>query len=304
VLAPPVTASDLYNAIAGLLAPLPGHRAPAGAPSVALGEASDAGRRSLKVLVAEDNPVNQQLATTLLEKAGHQVSVVGDGAEAVQAWAGGHFDLILMDLQMPHLGGLEATAMIREAEQARGPGHRRTPIVALTAHAMPGDEQRCLDAGMDGYLPKPLRRERLAAMLSLADGGSAPAGVTTAAGEPARRTQPSIDRTALLESLGNDPVAYSELREVFLASMPKLRIDLADAMQRADCTALARGAHALRGALATFHAQPGAELLSRLEAAASRGDLDAATALLPRAEREIAAVVATLEQDSATANPA
>ncbi len=304
VLAPPVTASDLYNAIAGLLAPLPGHRAPAGAPSVALDEASDAGRRSLKVLVAEDNPVNQQLATTLLEKAGHQVSVVGDGAEAVQAWAGGHFDLILMDLQMPHLGGLEATAMIREAEQARGPGHRRTPIVALTAHAMPGDEQRCLDAGMDGYLPKPLRRERLAAMLSLADGGSAPAGVTTAAGEPARRTQPSIDRTALLESLGNDPVAYSELREVFLASMPKLRIDLADAMQRADCTALARGAHALRGALATFHAQPGAELLSRLEAAASRGDLDAATALLPRAEREIAAVVATLEQDSATANPA
>jgi signal transduction histidine kinase/DNA-binding response OmpR family regulator len=114
-----------------------------------------ANARLLNVLVAEDNVVNQKLTTRLLEKMGHRVSLAADGAAAVQAHAAGRFDLILMDVQMPEMNGFEATARIRELERARGTGEH-VPIVALTAHAIQGDRDRCIAAGMDDYLSKPL----------------------------------------------------------------------------------------------------------------------------------------------------
>ncbi len=119
----------------------------------------------LDLLVAEDNPVNQLLARRLLEKEGHLVTVVEDGAQAVAAAGRHRFDLILMDIQMPHMGGFEATARIRELEQQNG--LPRTPIIALTAHAMKGDEGRCRDADLDDYLSKPLRVPALKAKLEL-----------------------------------------------------------------------------------------------------------------------------------------
>jgi CheY-like chemotaxis protein len=112
----------------------------------------------LRILVAEDNPVNQRLVMRLLEKRGHHATLATNGREAVEAAAQGDYDLILMDLQMPEMGGLEATAAIREQEAASG---KRRPILALTAHAMKGDEERCRVAGMDGYLTKPLGSEAL-----------------------------------------------------------------------------------------------------------------------------------------------
>jgi CheY-like chemotaxis protein len=108
---------------------------------------------SLSVLVAEDNVVNQRLATRLLEKMGHRVTLASNGAEAIRAYAAARFDLILMDVQMPEMNGFEATGRIREHEQRTG-GH--VPIIALTAHAIQGDRDRCLAAGMDDYLSKPL----------------------------------------------------------------------------------------------------------------------------------------------------
>jgi CheY-like chemotaxis protein len=116
----------------------------------------------LKILLAEDNPVNQKLAVRMLEKRGHKVSVAANGREALAALDAEAFDLVLMDVQMPGMDGIEATAAVRQRERSTG---KHLPIVAMTAHAMKGDDRRCLDAGMDGYLAKPIRSEELYALL-------------------------------------------------------------------------------------------------------------------------------------------
>jgi two-component system sensor histidine kinase/response regulator len=136
--------------------------APAAAP-VRPAPAPPPNGRALRVLVAEDNPVNQELIRTLLATRGHDVTLAGDGEQAVAAWRSQSFDLILMDVQMPEMDGFLATAAIRAAE--REWNRPRVPIIALTAHAMQGDRERCLDAAMDGYLAKPLRRAELFALL-------------------------------------------------------------------------------------------------------------------------------------------
>jgi CheY-like chemotaxis protein len=115
-------------------------------------------RRNLRILVAEDNLVNQKLATRLLEKAGHMVVVAANGRRALDALASENFDLVLMDVQMPEMDGLDAAAAIREQEQRT---REHQPIIAMTAHAMKGDRERCLAAGMDGYVTKPIRPEDL-----------------------------------------------------------------------------------------------------------------------------------------------
>ena len=116
------------------------------------------GRKHLNILLAEDNRVNQVLAVRLLQKRGHTVVLVETGKAVLEASRDGSFDLILMDVQMPEMDGLEATARIRESEKATG---KHTPIVAMTAHAMVGDRERCLAAGMDGYISKPLSVKEL-----------------------------------------------------------------------------------------------------------------------------------------------
>lgn len=124
---------------------------------------SDCEPTSLRILLAEDNPVNQKLATILLEKQGHDVSIANNGEEAVQLWAEQPFDVILMDMQMPVLNGLEATKAILEREQEKG---RHTPIIALTANAMRGDREQCLAAGLDGYIAKPFQKKELYAEIA------------------------------------------------------------------------------------------------------------------------------------------
>jgi CheY-like chemotaxis protein len=119
-------------------------------------------RKSLRILVVEDNLVNQRLATRLLEKRGHHVGVAADGRQALLALEKERFDLVLMDMQMPEMDGFEATAAIRNGEKAN---EQRLPIVALTAHAMKGDREKCLAAGMDAYLSKPIRPQELDAVL-------------------------------------------------------------------------------------------------------------------------------------------
>jgi len=154
----PVSENELGNAIYRALYGF-GKTSPAATP------APPREVRNLTVLLAEDNTVNQKLATRLLEKMGHRVSLAANGAEAVRAHAAGRFDLILMDVQMPEMNGFEATARIREREKITG-GH--VPIVALTAHAIQGDRERCLASGMDDYLSKPLNAIALAEKLESA----------------------------------------------------------------------------------------------------------------------------------------
>jgi CheY-like chemotaxis protein len=153
----PIRQSELREAIARVL----GAREQNGAiPLITRFSLQDAREpsASLHILLAEDNRVNQRLATRLLEKRGHSVVVAADGREALAAIAKEGFDLVLMDLQMPEMDGFEATVAIREKEKAGG---ARLPIVALTAHAMKGDREKCLAAGMDGYLTKPIRTPEL-----------------------------------------------------------------------------------------------------------------------------------------------
>jgi CheY-like chemotaxis protein len=127
-------------------------------------------RRKLRVLLAEDNAINQKLAVHLLEKHGHSVAVASDGIEALAAVQAGEFDLILMDVQMPNMSGLEAAAAIRTLERGTG---KHIPIVAMTAHAMKGDQERCLEAGMDGYISKPIQPERMMEVIEQATGPAA-----------------------------------------------------------------------------------------------------------------------------------
>src|SRR5262249_19358679 len=157
----------------------------------------------------EDNPVNQRLALRLLEKQGHTVVVVGDGQEAVAAVAQQRFDVVLMDVQMPLVDGLEATATIRAQEQATG---TRLPILALTAHGMKGDAERCLAAGMDGYLAKPITADALAAALQgVLD------GMLTFPPSP---SVPPIDLVQTLDDLGGEKALLEEIAELFLTDAP------------------------------------------------------------------------------------
>jgi two-component system sensor histidine kinase/response regulator len=157
----PVTQADLRAAITRAIGAPAAEQLEPERP-VARPKAPVAG--GLRVLLVEDNAVNQRLAMRLVEGAGHHVTAVGDGIAAVEAFGREAFDLILMDLQMPEMGGIEATAAIRSIEAGRGDA--RVPIIALTAHAMHGDRERCLKASMDGYVTKPIRRPELFAEIS------------------------------------------------------------------------------------------------------------------------------------------
>jgi CheY-like chemotaxis protein len=175
-------------------------------PSTRLAAASSQaqGQRALRILLAEDNPINQKLALALLEKRGHSVAVANNGREALSAWAAEPFDIILMDLQMPELDGLEATAAIRIQERSSG---QHIPIVAITAHAMKGDREKCLDAGMDGYTSKPIKAKDLFDTIHAAL-------VSGSLGQTAGQSTDStiIGKQELLENLDRDlaVTAYSK----------------------------------------------------------------------------------------------
>ncbi|HYP08753.1 MAG TPA: response regulator [Bryobacteraceae bacterium] len=158
----PPRPEDVLAAIRSAVSGTPDDAARTAAPLSGPAKATES-LHNLRILLAEDNPVNQKVAVRLLEKKGHIVSVAKNGSEAVKMYQGNTYDVILMDVQMPELDGMEATGAIRRAEKD---AHRRVPIIALTAHSMKGDQERCLAAGMDAYLSKPIRQEDLFRLLA------------------------------------------------------------------------------------------------------------------------------------------
>jgi two-component system, sensor histidine kinase and response regulator len=241
--------------------------------------------RALEILLAEDNPVNKKLATVVLERAGHRVFAVENGREALSALNHRSFDIVLMDVQMPEMDGLSAAKAVRALEATRG-GH--VPIIALTAQAMQGDRQRCLDAGMDGYVVKPFDSAALlSAIDALTQGVSVHPqrpGQTVARSDPpatVASNQPlSCDLEAAMRRLGGDEELLREVASMLLQEVPELLRATQSAVASGDSSAVERTAHKLKGALLSVAANPAAAEALAIEHSGRNGDLGGAAAHL------------------------
>jgi PAS domain S-box-containing protein len=290
----PVKQSFLFDAVANCLAATP--RSGEAAAPTATPQAS----RPLNILLAEDSQVNQKLAIGLMKQVGHHLTVVNNGAEAVLAALQDGFDLILMDVQMPEMDGLEATRRIRIAEQVTG---RHIPIVAVTAHAMTGDREVCLSAGMDAYISKPIRAKELYAtieQLSVSGVAALPPRVAPTPNEPspaASAPQESTSAAAtdwdwtmgLATVQGSYPL-LAEIVEAFLEESPTLVAGLWGALQRQDASTLKRMAHTIKGSMRYFGAQDAFDLAVKTEQIAADGRLDDAPAAIQTLEQELARI--------------
>jgi PAS domain S-box-containing protein len=279
-------------------------------------------RPGLRILLAEDNLVNQLLATRLLEKRGHTVVVANNGREALEKLqiadcrlqvseqsaicnlqSAIPVDLVLMDVQMPEMDGLEATAAIRRHEQDTG---RHVPIIALTAHAMEGDRDRCLDAGMDGFVSKPLQGEELFRVIA-AHCPPASAEEETPAEEP---EDPGIvDEATALARVGGDLGLFKDLVALFHDECPGLMAEMRQAIDQNDAPCLRRAAHTLKGSAATLGAKAASEAALRLEMIGRNGDLANAAEAYQALEQALAQAQPALAEFASSlacqpANPA
>ena len=271
----PITAANLLETIRGLLA-----------GGDALGAGSSVVRRTpsglppLRILLAEDNPVNERVATILLESDGHSVFPVTNGRLALAAYSTQPFDVVLMDVQMPEVDGLEATRTIRAQEHAG----QRIPIVALTAQALRGDREICLDAGADAYLTKPFNADELFLILRKVVRGrpretAPPSAVIPIL--PAVEPQPAVASQSfhiktLLDALGGDQEAGREVVTAFFLNLPSMQKELEMSLLGDDPRAVRAAAHKLKGTLLTLGARKGAELAARLESVSGTGAIETA----------------------------
>jgi PAS domain S-box-containing protein len=288
----PVKHSDLLDALVTVFGVSTRHQ-PASTPARRVTPSA------LEVLVAEDNVVNRKLVTRLLQQHGHRVTAVENGSAAVRAVRRGktRFDVVLMDLQMPEMNGLEATGEIRRHETTTG-GH--VPIVALTAHAMQGDRERCLAAGMDAYLAKPIDVEELITTIescvAIPSGKqtsgkqTAPTGIASDSGDAV------FDESSALAHAGNDRGLLAEVIALFRADHPATMRRLARAIEKDDADAVRLHAHALKGALATVGAAAGRDAAFALEQAGRVGDLSTAQELLAQLRTALGSVEGAMER--------
>jgi two-component system, sensor histidine kinase and response regulator len=246
----------------------------------------------LKILLTEDNPVNQKLAMRLLEKMGHEVVLAINGKEAVEKSAAEDFGLILMDIQMPVMGGLEATRVIREREKSNG---KRTPIVAMTAYALKGDRKKCLDAGMDGYVAKPIHVDVLRAEIGrfIQKQQRPTGGVMKNANGNGDLAH--IDLQDLLKRVENDRELLREMVELFRTDFPRCLEELRTAVKQGTGEEVSRAAHALKGMLANLAATRAAAAAANLEQLAKKGRKQELAAAMTQFEAETSGLLPELE---------
>ena len=243
--------------------------------------------RSLRLLLAEDNPVNSHLALTLLRKWGHEIVLATNGREALEVLENAGFkgfDAVLMDVQMPEMDGMEATAAIRAREKTLG---FHVPIIGVTAHAMKGDRERCLEGGMDGYVSKPIRPETLLSELARLVPGS-----VRRAGQPATTPVPAIpagalDRGGLLDRVEGDMDLLGDIIELFKEDSLRQLTAIREAIDKKDATALRRAAHTLKGTCGNLGAPEAAATALELEKQASAGDLSQVREILRLLESQV-----------------
>ncbi|HTC64095.1 MAG TPA: response regulator [Candidatus Saccharimonadales bacterium] len=237
--------------------------------------------RQLNILLSEDNAVNQKLAIRLLEKAGHHVTLARTGREAVTAWENSGepgFDVLLMDIQMPEMDGMEATAEIRSREKKSG---KHVPILAMTAHAMRGDRERCLENGMDGYISKPIHPVDLFAEIERCLGlqkGNNPMP------ENSQKMQELIDRASLLERVEGDHELLGEMIQIFMEEAPALMDAMRESLRIGDMAVLERSAHSLKGAVSNLSSKATAAAALKLEHDAKENNAQSAKESLAAVE--------------------
>ena len=253
----------------------------------------DYGRASLRILIAEDNAINRAVATGILEKRGHVLVHAANGQEAITALTSESFDLVLMDVQMPEIDGLEATRRIREMEKTTG---RHTPIVAMTAHAMTGDRELCLASGMDDYISKPIDKAKLLGVISRVFESSSSSfhspglkSRTKDQDEDEKEDQPKsiFTREKLLEQVDGDEELLQNLSALFNQDTPIILEAIGQAIVDRDCERLAAAAHKLLSSLGAFAAERARNLALALEEHARLGNLEGAGQRFENLEREI-----------------
>ncbi len=274
-LSKPVQQSELLNTILRVMA----SRTETALPGLITRYSIRKGSGGMRILLAEDNAVNRLVATRMIEKRGHDVLVAVNGREAVEMAAEEAFDLVFMDVQMPEMDGLEATRAIREKEKKTG---RHLPIVAMTAHAMKGDRERCLDAGMDDYLTKPIRTPELAEILKR----------YATSLEPAETTW---DPVQALERLGGNHDLLGELIVLFETEGPKIMAEAHTALASHDAKSLERAAHSLRGAAGFFFAEEVVAIARELELESKKNDLSRAAIIVGQLSDRMLRLLAEFE---------
>ncbi len=248
----------------------------------------EATRKHLRILLAEDNLINRELAVRTLSKRGHTVTVAVNGKLAVEAFEKQTFDIVLMDVQMPEMDGFEATAAIRQMEKSTG---NHIPIIALTAHAMKGDRERCLAAGMDAYISKPVHIEEL---LQVTEGLTRNMGPIDRSAEAAPALT-AVDLDAALLRMEGDAALLADLAKLFCEESPEMLSAIRYGIARKDADAVARAAHSLKGSLATFAATQSFDLALKLERLGRSKGLDDAERVFEALTAEIKRVRTALE---------
>jgi len=264
----PAKQSEVYNAVVCSLSAA-GTTIPS--QTIATSTYNPATTAELKVLLAEDNVVNQKLAVGILQKMGHQVTVVSDGKEAIEIVGKQDFDLVLMDVQMPEVDGLTATREIRRAELGTD---RHLPIVAMTAHAMKGDRENCLESGMDEYLSKPIRLKDLYAMVGTLFPGETME--TESAEAVATHPDDPIQWDTALANVAGDKSLLRELLQVFSSDTPILLSQAIKALDENNSKGLQTVSHSLKGSMLFLNPDFATDFAQQVEDYAAMGDLDSA----------------------------
>ncbi len=238
---------------------------------------SEPAQQALNILLVEDNKVNQRLATAILQRAGHTVTLVENGLQVLDILKHNTFDLVLMDVQMPKMDGLTATRIVRA-------GGHKLPIIAMTAHALKGDRERCLEAGMDDYVSKPLRPQDLFAAIQRTLKLKAQPGQGSEPPVQPKGEAP-IDIGEALDRLGGDHAFLIELVNMFLDEVAQSLPQIQDAIAQGDAETVMRLAHSLKGAAASLSAEPTRAAAYRLELLGRNDDLSTAAEVLALLER-------------------
>jgi two-component system sensor histidine kinase/response regulator len=253
--------------------------------------------KSLHILLAEDNQINQTVATSMLKKMGHSLVIAGNGNEALSLLATQTFDLVLMDIQMPEMDGLTATKKIREGEKST---HLHLPIIAMTAYALKGDSERCLEAGMDGYVSKPINIRLLEEAIAGAlrgPGGARP--VTSSKARDEHATAANVipwDMGKTLENLGGDEKLLHEVIEIFLIEAPKHLARLRQAIAEGNATAIEQMAHTLKGELGYLGISEVSLRAREMEEFGRKSDLRAAAGIYTGFEAKLSEVFASVRR--------